>query len=440
MSDIALSRTTILEQFHSYGCTREQFLVGGEYERTIVRPNGDPVHYAEPFGIQWFLTQFSKRWNWSPKLEGDNIISLYKNGASITLEPGGQFELSGAPHQDLQSLVEEFSLNRECLNQLAKEAGFRVITAGLTPIASIESIDWMPKGRYVIMREYLPEQGDLAHYMMKGTTSVQCNYDFMNEADCAQKVALCAGVAPLTTALFANSPLYLNRPTNHQSFRGHIWTRTDPDRTGFPPGLREDFSFERWVDYLLHVPMMFIQKGDQWIHANGRSFNEFMTKGIDGHFPTWDDWELHMTSTFPEVRIKRTIEVRGADCISHDMAIGFCALFTGLLYDDTALSKGIDLAQELSHYGTRDERFDIACRSGLDGTFQNGNGQSAILKLTRRLVDIGVEGLTRYQPHNRHLLTPLEEQLERGCSPAMDLMKAWQANPTPEHVIDFLSY
>ncbi len=116
-------------------------------------------------------------------MEGDNIISLYKDGASITLEPGGQFELSGAPHQDLQSLVEEFSLNRECLNQLAKEAGFRVITAGLTPIASIESIDWMPKGRYVIMREYLPEQGDLAHYMMKGTTSVQCNYGFMNDAD-----------------------------------------------------------------------------------------------------------------------------------------------------------------------------------------------------------------------------------------------------------------
>ena len=440
MSNVALSRTAILEQFHSYGCTRDRFLIGGEYERAIVRPHGTPVHYAEPFGIRWFLTQFAKRWGWTPKLEGDNIIALYKDGASITLEPGGQFELSGAPHKDLQSLVEEFSLNRKCVNQLAKEAGFRVITSGLTPIASIESIDWMPKGRYVIMREYLPEQGDLAHYMMKGTTSVQCNYDFVDEADCAHKVALCAGVAPLTTALFANSPLYLNRPTNYQSFRGHIWTRTDPDRTGFPPGLREDFSFERWVDYLLNVPMMFIHKGDQWIHAKGRSFYEFMTTGIEGHFPTWDDWELHMTSTFPEVRIKRTIEVRGADCISHEMAIGFCALFTGLLYDDTALSKGVELAQELGHYKTRDERFDIACKNGLSGMFKNGVPSSSILSLTRRLVNIGAEGLARYQPHNRHLLIPLEEQLERGCSPAMDLLNAWQSNPTPEHVIDFLSY
>ncbi len=440
MSEAMLSRTAILEQFNTYGCTRERFRVGGEYERAIVRPNGAPVHYGEHFGIRWFLTQFAKRWGWTPKLEGQNIIALYKDGANITLEPGGQFELSGAPHSDLQELVAEFSLNRDCVNQLAKEAGFRVITAGLTPIASIESIDWMPKGRYVVMREYLPEQGDLAHYMMKGTTSVQCNYDFIDEADCAQKVALCAGVAPLTTAMFANSPLYLNRPTQYQSFRGHIWTRTDPDRTGFPPGLREDFSYERWVDYLLNVPMMFIHKNDEWIHARGRSFNEFMTKGIDGHFPTWDDWELHMTSTFPEVRIKRTIEVRGADCVSHEMAIAFCALFTGLLYDDEALSKGLELAQEIGQYATRDERFDIACRTGLQGSFDDGQPSASILSLTKRLVEIGVDGLARYQPHNRNLLAPLERQVERGGSPAMDLMNAWQSNPTPEHVIDFLTY
>ena len=440
MSAIPLSRTAILEQFHTYGCTRNRFRIGGEYERAIVRPNGSPVHYAEPFGIRWFLTQFAKRWGWKPYLEGQNIIALHKDGASITLEPGGQFELSGAPHSDLASLVSEFALNRECVNQLAAEAGFRVITAGLSPITGIESIDWMPKGRYVVMREYLPERGDLAHYMMKGTTSVQCNYDFIDETDCAKKVALCAGVAPLTTAIFANSPLYLNRPTQFQSFRGHIWTRTDPDRTGFPPGLREDFTYERWVDYLLDVPMMFVQRGDSWLHAKGRSFNDFMTNGIDGHFPTWDDWELHMTSTFPEVRIKRTIEVRGADCVSHELAIAFCALFTGLLYDDEALSKGLELSQEIGQYSTRDERFATACQFGLQGSFATGNRSASILDLAKRLVAIGAEGLGRYQPHNRSLLAPLETQVERGCSPAMDLINAWQSNPTPEHVIDFLSY
>ena len=440
MDTTQLSRNAILDQFNTYGCPRDRFLIGGEYERAIVRPNGAPVHYAEPFGIRWFLTQFAKRWGWTPKLEGQNIIALYKDGANITLEPGGQFELSGAPHSDLAGLVEEFSTNRDCVNQLASEAGFKVITAGLTPIASIESVDWMPKGRYVVMREYLPEQGDLAHYMMKGTTSVQCNYDFIDEADCAQKVALCAGVAPLTTALFANSPLYLNRPTQYQSFRGHIWTRTDPARTGFPPGLREDFSYERWVDYLLNVPMMFIHKNDQWIHAKGKSFAEFMTKGIDGHFPTWDDWELHMTSTFPEVRIKRTIEVRGADCVSHDMAIGFCALFTGLLYDDEALSKGLELVEEIKQFGTRDQRFDVACVAGLQGHFGTKTGQGSVLELTRRLLDIATEGLGRYQPHNQHLLNPIATQVDKGWSPASDLMQAWRANPIPEHVIDFLQY
>ena len=149
--------------------------------------------------------------------------------------------------------------------------------------------------------------------------------------------------------------------------------------------------------------MMFVQRGDTWLHAKGRSFNEFMTNGIDGHFPTWDDWELHMTSTFPEVRIKRTIEVRGADCVSHELAIAFCALFTGLLYDDEALSKGLELAQELGRYATRDERFATACQYGLQGSFATGNGSASILDLAARLVEIGAEGLGRYQPHNRNL-------------------------------------
>lgn len=436
MKNTELSRDAILAKFHSYGCPKERSLIGGEYERAIVRPNGMPITYAEPFGIRWFLTEFAKRWGWKPKLEGANIIALEKDGASITLEPGGQFELSGAPHKDLNDLKKEFALNRQQVNLLAEQAGFRVITCGLTPIANIESVDWMPKGRYQIMREYLPQHGDLAHFMMKGTTSIQCNYDFEDEADCAKKVKLCAGVAPLTTAIFANSPLYQNRPTNFQSFRGHIWTRTDPARTGFPPGLREDFSYERWVDYLLTVPMMFVQRGDTWIPAKGRSFEYFMNHGIEGHFPTWDDWELHMTSTFPEVRIKRTIEVRGADCVSHEMALGFCAMFTGLLYSDTALDEGLALVDELTQLGTREERFAAACQCGLSGTI----GDQNIQDFAQRLLTIAHQGLGEVQPHNQYMLNPIIRQIASGQSPAQDLLEHWKMNPTPEHVIDFVSY
>ena len=332
--------------------------------------------------------------------------------------------------------MKEFSDNRTCLNQLADEANLRVITCGLTPIMNIEDIGWMPKGRYDIMKEYLPQHGDLAHYMMKGTTSVQCNYDFINEEDCAQKVQLCSALAPLTTAMFANSPLYTNAPTGFQSYRGHVWTRTDPDRTGFPPGLREDFSFERWVDYLLAVPMMFIQRGDQWIHAKGHSFSHFIQHGVEGHFPTWEDWELHMTSTFPEVRIKRTIEVRGADCVSQELAIAFCSLFTGLLYDESALSKGLELAKEVTGYDSRNERFNEACRNGIKGQF----GSAKILDLAERMIEIGYEGLGRFQPHNKELIKPLMDQINRGCSPSHELLKAWHHNPSPEHIIETLRY
>ena len=431
-----LTRHAIIEKFYSYGCTPDKFLIGGEYERAIVHPNGRPVSYSQEFGIKWFLEQFKQRWNWKPKYEKENIIALEKNGASITLEPGGQFELSGAAHRDLSALEQEFVENRNCLRELCATANLHTITCGLTPIASIESVDWMPKGRYVVMREYLPTHGDLAHYMMKGTTSIQCNYDFQNEEDCARKVRLCAGIAPITTAIFANSPLYQNKFTNMQSFRGHIWTRTDPARTGFPPGLRDDFSYERWVDYLLQVPMMFIQRGDNWIHAHGKTFTEFMTTGIQGEFANWDDWELHMTSTFPEVRIKKTIEVRGADCVSHDLAIGFCSLFTGVLYDPQALDQGLALVEEITSLGSREERFTTACTQGLQGKFQ----QTSIHALAMRFMDIAHSGLSRYQNHNTHLLDALSTQIQTGYSPSHALLDLWKKDASPTSIIQYLTY
>ena len=430
-----ISEASILENFYGYGAPTEHFRVGGEYERIIIQNNGMSVGYEEPFGIRWFLLEFAKKWNWKPKLEGDNIIALTKDGASITLEPGGQFELSGAPHYSLLELQKEFEINRDCLNALCKQANLHTVTIGLTPYANIEDVSWMPKGRYAIMREYLPQRGKLAHYMMKGTASVQCNYDFSNEHDCAQKVALCSGIAPLTTAMFANSPLYLGRPTGHMSYRGHIWTHTDPDRTGFPPGLRNDFSYERWVNYLLDVPMMFIQR-DRWIHAHGRSFREFINNGIEGHFPTEEDWELHMTSVFPEVRIKRTIEVRGADCVSHELSLAFCALFSGLLYSDTAMDKALALKEEFCSHHDIKQRFSIACLNGLEGDL----GEKKLAKWAEDLVDIAVSGLEEWQPESLHLLSPLVEQVQRGESPATQLLRNWQSNPDPETFIPTIAY
>jgi glutamate--cysteine ligase len=219
------------------------------------------------------------------------------------------------------------------------------------------------------------------------------------------------------------------------TYRGHIWTHTDPDRTGFPPGLRNDFSYERWVNYLLDVPMMFIYR-DQWIHAKGRSFRTFIEDGIDGHFPTEEDWELHMTSVFPEVRIKRTIEVRGADCVSHDLALSFCTLFSGLLYAPKALDRALELSQRFSAHHDVATRFSIACTHGLEGEL----GGKKMSSWAEELVDIAQSGIEEWQPESRQLLTPLIEQVQTGESPAVQLLRNWKKNPSPEGLLPTLAY
>jgi glutamate--cysteine ligase len=294
----------------------------------------------------------------------------------------------------------------------------------------------MPKGRYQVMRDYLPQRGDLALFMMKGTCSVQANWDFLDEADCAKKVRITSGVAPLTTAIFANSPLYRGQPTGFKSYRGHIWTRTDPDRTGFPPGLRADYSHERWVDYLLDVPMMFYKRDGRFTPAEGRSFRTFMEQGIDGQFPTGADWSLHQTSVFPEVRIKHTIEVRGADCVDHERALGFCALFTGLMYCKTAQAEALDFVSEFEKHGTRDERFGAACRGGLEGEI----GGRPIAAWAQELTAIAKRGIENCQPEDAPLLDPLLAGIEAGRSPADDLLDAWARDPSPESLVRAVAY
>jgi len=436
MNDEHLTRDGLIERFGTYGCPRSAWRVGGEFERAVVRPDGRPVGYDEPDGIRWILSQLAERGGWETVTEADKPIALLRDGASITLEPGGQVELSGAPHDGLDALGAEMRTNRRELKEITAGKDLVWIACGLSPVTPISDIHWMPKGRYELMRAYLPQRGDLAHYMMKGTCSVQANYDFVDETDCARKVRLCAGLSPLTTAIFANSPLLENKPTGFKSYRGHIWTRTDPDRTGFPPGLRADFSFERWVDYLLQTPMLFRKTDLGWADAHGQSFGTWLTKGIDGTYPTWADWELHQTSVFPEVRIKRTIEVRGADCVDPGLALAFCALFTGLLYCNIALDEALELVSEIERHGTRDERFEIACKEGLEGMV----GGRTLADWASDLGDIADRGISNCLPADRPKINPLLENIEAGQSPADILLKAWHADPSPEAVIAAVTY
>ncbi|MBT3219566.1 MAG: hypothetical protein HN348_10785 [Proteobacteria bacterium] len=386
--------------------------------------------YHGPNGVRWLMEQLAER-GWQVHREDDFPISLSRNGASVSLEPGAQFELSGAPFDALESVAAEARDFGHDLDVLTADLPVHQVALGFTPFANIHDLGWVPKGRYRIMRKYLAQTGYLAHHMMKGSCAIQASYDYASQDDCATKVQLATAVAPLTMAMFANSPLCLGKPSGWMSYRGQIWRNTDNDRSGFPDCIRQ-FSYERWVDYLLDVPMMFYFLNGQWTEAKGRTFRNWLENGHNSLFPTTSDWELHVTSVFPEVRIKGSIEVRGADCVGLSLAMAFVALFKGLFYCPTATSEAIELANELEHYGTLSERFDIASRLGLAG--QVGNRR--LSDWAERLVGCADRSLDRCAKGDHKWLKPLIKQISTGESPGVSLLEGYQAAPKPETIFE----
>jgi glutamate--cysteine ligase len=321
------------------------------------------------------------------------------------------------------------------LDEIIHDLPIHPVALGYTPFAAVDDIPWAPKGRYDQMKAFLIQHGDLAHHMMKGTCATQVSFDFEGEQDCSNKMRLSIAMAPLTTAMFANSPIVEGKFSGFMSYRAHIWTRTDPARTGMPEAA-SDFSFERWVDYLLDVPMMFIKPGKQYLPAQGMSFRQWLDHGIDGVYPTMADWDLHMTQVFPEVRVKKQIEVRGADCVSTDLGLAFCALFRGLFYCKEVLRETLELTAEFASYDTREARFEQAARHGLQGTV----GGRPMLEWAREVVTLGGRALDNCAPEDRHLLEPLEAQVDRGECPGRGFLRAFEADPTPRTVFEYAAY
>lgn len=434
--DQRLTVADLTATYQGYGTPRARWLVGGEYERAVVRADGRAVGYFDDDGIRWVLDRLAERTGWAPYREGEHVIALEGEGASITLEPGGQVELSGAPFARLADLAAEVRRNRDHLIALSEGHDHRWIACGLTPFARIDDIPWVPKGRYAVMREYLPRHGPLAHWMMKGTCSVQANYDYADEADCARKFRVAHAFGPLTTAIFANSPIAEGRETDFLSYRGFVWTRTDPARTGFPAAVRAGYTHARWVDYLLDTPMMFIKPAGRWQPANGATFRQWMQEGLDGVFPTMDDWALHQTSVFPEVRVKRTIEIRGADAVDVDLAVAFCALWAGLLYGPGALPAALELADRYTQ-GDDDHaaRHLEGARLGLRARF----GGRPAGEWADELAAIAVQGL-REIGEDAALVAPLLARIAARRSPGEDLRDAFRRDPSPASVLAAAAY
>ena len=383
-------RRQLVEYLASGAKPPEAWRIGTEHEKFGFRLDDlrPPAHAGER-GIGALL-QGLTRFGWAPVREGDDLIALTRGLANITLEPAGQLELSGAPLENIHETCCETTSHLREVKTVAEELGLGFLGMGFQPKWRRDEMPWMPKGRYKIMREYMPKRGNLGLDMMTRTCTVQVNLDFRDEADMVKKFRVSLALQPIATALFADSPFTEGKPNGYLSYRSHIWTDTDPDRTGMLDFVFEDgFGFERYVDYLLDVPMYFSYRGGadgkkDYIDASGKSFRKFLRGELDvlpGALPTLRDWNDHMTTAFPEVRLKKFLEMRGADGGPWNRLCALPAFWVGLLYDDAALDAAWDLVKDFS-MAERNALRDGVPKHALKTPFRDGT-----------LRDIAVEAL-----------------------------------------------
>jgi glutamate--cysteine ligase len=349
-NEIVSDRRQLVAYLES-GCKpASEWRVGTEHEKFLFRKAGHgPIAYPGADGVHALLEGL-KRFGWNGVYEGETLIGLSKGMANISLEPGGQFELSGAPLDSIHDTAIETATHLAQFREIAGPLGIGALGLGFQPTLKREDVPWMPKGRYAIMRAYMPKRGGEGHDMMLRTCTIQANLDFESEACMAKKFRVSLALQPIATALFASSPFKEGKPSGFKSRRAQVWTDTDPDRTGDLPFVFEDgFGFERYIDYALDVPMYFVLREGRYIDVSGQSFRDFIAgklPGLPGELPTMSDWADHMTTIFPEVRLKKYLEMRGADGGPASHIDALPAFWTGLLYDKGALTAAWDMVKD----------------------------------------------------------------------------------------------
>jgi len=420
-------RRELVDYLASGARPREDWRIGTEHEKFGFRTDDlRPPTFDGERGIEALLEGLV-RFGWTRIQEHGRTIALTREGASVTLEPAGQLELSGAPLESLHETCRETNGHLAEVKTVAAELGIGFLGMGFQPKWRRDEMPWMPKGRYKIMREYMPKRGDLGLDMMTRTCTVQVNLDFASEADMVKKFRVSLALQPIATALFADSPFTEGRPNGFLSYRSHIWTDTDPDRTGMLDFVFEDgFGFERYTDYLLDVPMYFAYRNGEYLDASGKSFRKFMDGKLDvlpGTLPTLRDWSDHMTTAFPEVRLKKYLEMRGADSGPWNRICALPAFWVGLLYDDASLDAAWDLVKDFS----REERHalrDGVPRRALKVPARLGRTQATVRELAIEALKISSAGLQRRARRNKSgadesvFLDPLIESAEANQTPA----------------------
>ena len=418
----------------------EKWKIGTEHEKFGFRLDDlRPPAYEGERGIGALLNGLT-RFGWAPVREEDNIIALTRGDGSITLEPAGQLELSGGQVDTVHDTCCEVTCHLKEVRSVADELQLGFLGMGFQPKFKREEMPWMPKGRYAIMRRYMPLKGRLGLDMMTRTCTVQVNLDFASEADMVKKFRVSLALQPIATALFADSPFTEGRPNGYLSYRSHIWTDTDPDRTGMLDFVFADgFGFERYVDYLLDVPMYFSYRDGKYIDLAGRSFKDFLAgklPELPGAHPTMKDWADHMTTAFPEVRLKNYLEMRGADGGPWNRLCALPAFWVGLLYDQTALDAAWDLVKDFT-MAERHALRDGVPKHALKLPFRNGS----VRDLALRALQIAGHGLARRAKLNSTgaseavFLEPLIEFAQANQTPAERKLElfhnGWKGNIDP---------
>jgi len=429
-----IERHEQLAQFLADGCKpRDQWRIGTEHEKFgYCKDTLQPLPYAGERSVLAVLEGLKDRYGWEPIEEAGNLIGLKKDGANVSLEPGGQLELSGAPLESIHQTCDEVNEHLREVKAVADEIGVGFIGLGVAPEWTHEQMPVMPKGRYKLMTDYMDRVGTHGKQMMYRTCTVQVNLDFGSEADMVQKLRVVLALQPVATALFANSPFFEGKPNSHKSWRSRIWRSLDDSRTGMLPWVFEEgMGFERWAEWVLDVPMYFVYRDGKYINALGQSFRDFL-KGelpaLPGEKPTLSDWADHLTTVFPEARIKQFIEMRGADGGPWRRLCALPAFWVGLTYDQSALDAAWDMVKGWDAE-TREALRVAASEQGLQAEV---NGLK-MHDLARQAVEIAASGLkARAVPgagglvaDETHFLNALHESVESGKTPADELLDAY---------------
>ena len=436
----------LVEQLHRAGKPRERWKIGTEYEKVAVeRATGKAAPFSGRRGIEAVLRGLAARYHWEPKEEDGHVIALARDGASITLEPGAQLELSGEQCSTIHCTHGELATHVREVVSVGSELGIAFLGLGMQPMSTLDEIEWVPKQRYRIMGPYMQRVGTLGQRMMKQTATVQANIDYSDERDAMLKMRVGMGIAPLVNAMFANSSISEGGLNGYMSFRGHIWTDTDRARCGLLPFVfREGAGFGDYVEWALDVPLYFILRDGRYrTEVTGLPFRRFLAEGAAGERATLDDWNLHLTTLFPEVRLKGYIELRSADSQPPERMLALPALVKGVFYTQDCLGAAWDLVKRWSF----EERLTLWQEVHREALLARFRGVK-VLELARELYAMAEEGLRRQAAVDRDgrdervYLERMGEQLAMCRSPARVIVEKWtgQWEQRIERLIEFAEY